>query len=254
MKNQIVLMYHDLFFSEKSESGFQNSTALKYKVSAKAFEAQVQSIVNYLKCNNLPKESVDFTFDDGGISSILIAAPLLEKYGLKGKFYISTAYLGTKGFLNGEQVRQLFQRGHYVGSHSHTHPERMSILAEKEIDDEWSVSQAILKEIIGHSPHLASVPNGYVSERVLDGMLKSGIEMIDTSAIMTKEKHYKTSTLRGRYAITEDTTINQIMKIISSPSYRFVKRLRYMLLEIAKMILGSSYLTLRRKIFEICKI
>ena len=51
MQKQIVLMYHDLFFSDKSESGFQNSTALKYKVSAKAFEAQVQSIENYLKCN-----------------------------------------------------------------------------------------------------------------------------------------------------------------------------------------------------------
>ena len=93
-----------------------------------------------------------------------------------------------------------------------------------------------------------------MSERFLDRKLKSGIEMIDASAIMAKEKHYKTSTLRGRYAITEDTTINQIMKIISSPSYRFVKRLRYMLLEIAKMILGNSYITLRRKIFEICKI
>ena len=62
MKHQIVLMYHDLFFSDKLESGFQNSTALKYKVSAEAFEAQVQSIVNYIKCNKLQTGSVDFTF------------------------------------------------------------------------------------------------------------------------------------------------------------------------------------------------
>ena len=63
MNNQIVLMYHDLYFRDKSESGFQNSTALKYKVSAKAFEAQVQSIENYLKCNKRQTNSVDFTFD-----------------------------------------------------------------------------------------------------------------------------------------------------------------------------------------------
>lgn len=254
MKHQIVLMYHDLFFSDKSESGFQNSTALKYKVSAKAFEAQVQSIENYLKCNKRQTNSVDFTFDDGGVSAILIAAPILDKYGFKGKFYISTAYLGTKGFLNIEQVKQLLQRGHYVGSHSHSHPERMNILSEKKIDDEWAKSQAIIKDIIGYSPNLASIPNGYISKKVLDGMLKSGIELIDTSAITNKVRHYKSTTLRGRYAITEDTTIQQLMKIISSPSYRIVKRLRYELLEIAKMILGNSYLTIRKKIFELCKI
>ena len=251
---QIVLMYHDLFFSDKSESGFQNSTALKYKVSAKAFEAQVQSIVNYLKCNNLQADAVDFTFDDGGESAILIAAPILEKYGFKGKFYISTAYLGTKGFLNAEQVNLLIQRGHYVGSHSHTHPERMDILTEKEIYDEWAVSQAILKDIIGFTPNIASIPNGFVSKVVLDGMLKSGVDVIDTSAITTKEKRYKSATLRGRYAITEDTSINQLMNIISSPSYRLVKWLRYELLEIAKMVLGNSYLTIRKKIIEMCKI
>lgn len=78
-------------------------------------------------------------------------------------------------------------------------------------------------------------------------MLKSGIELIDTSAITNKVRHYKSTTLRGRYAITEDTTIQQLMKIISSPSYRIVKRLRYELLEIAKMILGNSYLTIRKK-------
>ena len=41
---RIVLMYHDFYRYDKSESGFQNSTALKYKVSAEAFEAQVHAI------------------------------------------------------------------------------------------------------------------------------------------------------------------------------------------------------------------
>lgn len=139
--------------------------------------------------------------------------------------------------MNIEQVKQLFERGHYVGSHSHSHPERMNILSEKEINDEWAESQAIIKDIIGYSPNLASIPNGYISKMVLDGMLKSGIEIIDTSSITNKVRHYKSSTLRGRYVITEETTIKQLMKIISSPFYRIIKRLRYELLEIAKKFL-----------------
>lgn len=248
MQKQIVLMYHDLFSCDKSESGFQNCTALKYKVSAEVFEAQVHAIADYIKFAHLQSDYIDFTFDDGGVSFLTIAAPILEKYGFKGKFYISTAYLGTKGFLNKEQVRELHQRGHYIGSHSHTHPERMDVLTVDNIKDEWIISQSILKEIIGFAPRLASIPNGYASKPVIDGMLNAGVDLVDTSAITTQIKHYKSATLRGRYAITEDTTVDNLMQLVSSPFYRFKKRVRYEILEIAKAILGNSYLTIRKRI------
>ncbi len=241
-------MYHDLYRCDKSESGFQNTTALKYKVSAETFEAQVHAIVDYMKSANLQSDDIDFTFDDGGVSFLTIAAPILEKYGFKGKFYISTAYLGTKGFLNKEHVRELHQRGHYVGSHSHTHPERMDVLTVDKIKEEWYISQSILKGIIGFAPRLASIPNGYVSKPVIDGMLKSGIDLVDTSAMTTQIKQYKSATLRGRYAITEDTTVDNLMQLVSSPFYRFKKFVRYEILEIAKVILRNSYLTIRKRI------
>lgn len=247
---QIVLMYHDLYLQDKSESGFQNSTALKYKVSAEAFEAQVQALVRYIKLGHIRSDSIDFTFDDGGISSITIAAPILEKYGFKGKFYISTAYIGTNGFLNKEQVKELNQRGHYVGNHSHTHPDRMNILSADKIKEEWLISQTILMEILGFSPKLASIPNGYVSKQCIDELLKIGIDLVDTSSTTTHIKQYKTAILRGRYAITEDTTIDDLMKLVSSPFYRCLIKVRYEILEIAKIVLGDSYLTIRKKILE----
>lgn len=251
MKRHIVLMYHDLFRSDKSESGFQNSTALKYKVSADVFEAQVHAIADYIKSAHLQSDYIDFTFDDGGVSFLTIAAPILERYGFKGKFYISTSFLGTKGFLNKEQVRELHQRGHYIGSHSHTHPERMDRLTGEDIKREWRLSQSILKDILGFAPNMASIPNGYASKLVLDSMLESGIEMIDTSATRTTIKHYVSAIVRGRYAITEDTTIINLMHLVSSPYYRFVKRVRYVFLEMLKAILGGMYLVIRKKILSI---
>lgn len=248
MPKQIVLMYHDLYHCDKSESGFQNGTALKYKVSAETFEAQVHAVAEYIKTTHSQSDFVDFTFDDGGESFLTIAAPILEKYGFKGKFYISTKYLGTKGFLQKEQVRELHQRGHYVGSHSHSHPERMDILTNVEINEEWKVSQSILKDIVGFSPKLASIPNGYASKQVVDGMIESGIDLVDTSAITTQSKSYKSAILRGRYAITENTTVGDIIQLISSPFYRTKKWVRYEILEIAKIVLGNSYLAIRKKI------
>ena len=79
-------------------------------------------------------------------------------------------------------------------------------------------------------------------------MSDAGIDLVDTSAITTQIKRYKSATLRGRYAITENTTVDNLMRLISSPFYRFKKRVRYEILEIAKAILGNSYLTIRKKI------
>lgn len=243
-------MYHDLYLKDKSESGFQNDTALKYKVEATAFEAQVKAVAEYLDRMLLPKDSVDFTFDDGGLSFYTIAAPILEKYGLKGKFYISTAYIGTAGFLDEAGIKELHKRGHYVGSHSHTHPERMTALSQEEIEQEWSTSQTSLREILGFVPKIASIPNGYSSKDVLEAMIQSGIETIDTSATTTKIMHYESAVLRGRYAVTEDVTVEQLMQIVSSPLCRFKKRMRYEVLELAKAMLGRWYLTIREKLLR----
>ena len=87
---------------------------LQYKVEESAFEEQVKA---------LQGKDVVFSFDEGGESFHTKASPLLEQYGFKGVFLISTKYIGTQGFLTEEQVKELAERGHVVGSHSHTHPE-----------------------------------------------------------------------------------------------------------------------------------
>ena len=124
----------------------------------------------------------------------------------------------------------------------------MDVLTIDNIKDEWNISQSILKGILGFAPRLASIPNGYASKTVIEGMLDAGIALVDTSAITTQIKHYKSATLRGRYAITEDTTVDNLLQLVSSPFYRFKKRVRYEILEIAKAILGNSYLTIRKRI------
>ena len=69
----------------------------------------------------LQGKDVLFTFDDGGVSFVTKAAPILEKYGHKGVFFVSTKYIGTPGVLSAGQVKELELRGHVVGTHSHSH-------------------------------------------------------------------------------------------------------------------------------------
>lgn len=88
MKKQIVLMFHDVYDTSPGESGFTSPAADFYKIDSTTFE-------RYVEATQESKQNFVFTFDDGGVSFYTIAAPILEKYGLKGKFYISTAYIGT---------------------------------------------------------------------------------------------------------------------------------------------------------------
>lgn len=242
---QIVLMYHDVYRDSPSESGFQNATAIKYKVNADSFEEHVAAIDSYMREHKLSPRTVEFTFDDGGVSFLNIVAPILEKYGFRGKFYISTGYIGSKGFLNADQIRELNNRGHIIGSHSHSHPERMSAMSVADINNEWRISQGLLAEVLGTTPTYASIPNGYQSKDVLNAMTSAGISVIDTSATTTRQSKFNNATVRGRYAITDDTTVEEVIQLISSPMCRFKKSVRWQVLSVSKKILGDSYLKIR---------
>ena len=239
-------MYHDI----GKDSGFQNDTAQKYKVGIEEFEKHVRAIRFYLNQKDLDSESVVFTFDDGGISFYTNAAPILEKYGFKGLFFIATHYIGTEGFLSENQIKELEDRGHTIGSHSHTHPERMDIMTSSDLQLEWSKSTQILKDILGHEIQAASIPNGYSSKRVKEEMNANGVVDIYTSTPTTNTVKFKGSNIIGRYDIGNSETAEYVVSLISSPGLRFKKKLRHNILGIAKFILGDTYLTIRRKLLR----
>ena len=70
---------------------------------------------------------VALTFDDGGASALDIAG-MLERRGWRGHFFVTTSRIGEPGFVGPDAVRELAERGHDVGSHSHTHPTYMGNL------------------------------------------------------------------------------------------------------------------------------
>lgn len=243
-------MYHDIISHDVAESGFQNKTALKYKVLADAFENQVKQIRKYLDSKKLSVSNIRFTFDDGGVSFLTNAAPILEKYGFRGVFFISTGYIGSKGFLDTDQIRDLSRRGHIIGSHSHSHPERMNALSFKAIQDEWSISQMMLNEVLGYKPTIASIPNGYSSPDVIRNMVSAGIDTIYTSNPTSKVKKNRDYTLIGRYAVTADMSCDDVLAIVSSPYKRFRISCRQQILNLAKMMLGNYYLSIREKLIK----
>ncbi len=228
----IYLMYHDIVTATDKSSGFQNESAFQYKVTEDAFEEHVKATGG---------REVVFTFDDGGESFYTKAAPILEKYGRKGVFFIAADYIGTPGFLSKEQIIEMHNRGHIIGSHSCTHPQNMAGMTEEQIKDEWNHSVKVLSEIIGEKVTMASLPNGNSSKKIIEGVKLAGIEELHTSVPTTRKKTENGVMKIGRYVVHDNMTTEDIMRIVDDSSYRNKMHTRWMILNVVKTVLGGNY-------------
>lgn len=232
-------MYHDIVTIQDKISGFQNNSAFQYKIEEAAFDEQVRA---------LQGKDVSFTFDDGGLSFITKAAPILEKYGFKGVFFISTKFIGTPGFLSVEQVKELAKRGHLVGSHSHSHPEIFTKLSKEDINKEWKTSFEILNSMLGDVELMLSIPNGYASRIVIEEAIKCGYTEIYTSQPSTRIQQYKNHKVIGRYVVHAGMDVQDVLRIVESKTTRWKMALKWHLLNIIKSVLGSSYDRVKAKV------
>lgn len=235
VKNKdIVLMFHDVVNSKFPISGFQTIGSAQYQISDKIFE-------NIVNKSLLAKDNVIFSFDDGGSSFYYIVAPILENVSKKGIFFITTSQIGKSGFLLSDQIKELYQRGHIIASHSHTHPRDISKLSFQGIVEEWIQSKAILEEIINAPVTVASIPGGAVSKQVLKAMEMAGYTEIYTSKPTTVTYQIGNSTVFGRFTINSSFTDVLFEKLIYDKVWQRKLLYRYKLLHIFKFVLGSNY-------------
>ena len=82
---QINFMYHDIYKSDPKESGFCRERDFPYKLSLHTFKEHVKAISEYCLQYNIAKESVVFTFDDGGCSFYYLIADVLEEFSVSFK-------------------------------------------------------------------------------------------------------------------------------------------------------------------------
>jgi peptidoglycan/xylan/chitin deacetylase (PgdA/CDA1 family) len=206
-----ALMYHDVVAAGAEDtSGFPGRDAALYKVTPETFAAHLDAIQkSHPASPALPAfpahPAPAITFDDGG-SSAMLAADLLEERGLRGQFFVTANYIGTRGFVTERDTRDLARRGHIVGSHSCSHPLRLGHCSWPQLLDEWTRSCAILGEILGEQVRVASVPGGDFAPQVAEAAAKAGITRLFTSEPTAESRHAFGVTLLGRYTIQRWTT------------------------------------------------
>lgn len=254
----ITLEYHDIVAgADFDASGFPGPAANSYKLSLQTFEthlgvlaARGEAGVDVRGARVAPRPPVVLTFDDGGASALDPTATALERHGFLGHFFITTERIGTPGFCSAEQLAALGSRGHIVGSHSHTHPIRMSALSDEDLRAEWRRSVNRLAEILGYPPEVASVPGGYYAPRIAHAAAAEGIRWLFTSEPVVRVEEVAGCRVLGRYTLRQRSAASEVASLAGRGSGGRARQwMLWNAKKAAKRLGGRVYLRLRAMAF-----
>jgi peptidoglycan/xylan/chitin deacetylase (PgdA/CDA1 family) len=210
----IALEYHDVIAGADTDaSGFPGAAAGSYKLSADDFDAHLEAIGRVAECGTVDtflggaaaRRRVLLTFDDGGRSARAEVADRLEQRRWRGHFFVTTDVVGTPSFLGEREIRELHERGHVVGSHSCSHPLRMSAQKPAQLAREWRDSRSRLEDIVGAPVTTASVPGGGLSRAVIATAAEAGYRALFTSEPVTRAFSFRECLVIGRFTLRRDT-------------------------------------------------
>ena len=254
----VSLLFHDVYAADPRESGFASDAADRYKLSAAAFEAQLQGLASVradapllaaepacLEASASEAGDMPFliTVDDGGVSYYTMLADRLEARGWRGHCFVSTDAIGTRGFLNVAQIRELDARGHVIGSHSASHPTRFSACSVDQMRQEWTRSRQVLEDLLGHHVIVASVPGGYYSKTVAHAARDAGLRILFTSEPTTSIHDEQGCTSVGRFVIRHgDASDTSRRLVLSAPWARWSAWARWNAKGMVKPVLGPAYM------------
>lgn len=254
MKGIPVLMYHAIEDSDHPAGGKDAGEQL-YVLQVSQFREQMEYLrqegfrtfllEEFMNSNELPAKGVALTFDDGHESNYTLAFPILQEFGFKATFFITTDWIWKPYFMSGEQIKALDDAGMGIGSHGKTH-HYLSDLADNEIQDELSESKVMLENIIDKKIRAISYPGGRQNKITDNIVVHSGYDIVCCSRpakYLTIGSHASIP----RFSIKSKMSIAAFSSMVSS-DISLLNNLKYKILSAAKLILGNRLYDFTRNI------
>ncbi|HEY6505516.1 MAG TPA: polysaccharide deacetylase family protein [Chitinophagaceae bacterium] len=182
-----ILCYHQLRDWKQSDS----KTSRTYIVPGAIFRDQIKSLADsgyhsilpdqlydYLAYGKeLPSKPVMITFDDTRLDQYTVAREELNKYGFKGVFFIMTVSLGKPGYMSKEQVKQLADEGHLIGSHTYDH-KNVKTYTDKDWEEQVAKPSKQLQAITGKSIEYFAYPFGLWNKEAIPHLKQHGFKSV----------------------------------------------------------------------------
>lgn len=219
-----ILNYHGLYTS--SSEYFWKREETPYAVNLSDFQMQIGHLASNdmdpLNLKTLFLWSQDksearrpfmITFDDGHISNMELAAPVLRGFNLTAVFFITANLIGKPDYMTWEHVRHLKQAGMEIGSHGLNHTP-YTALSEDQIETELVTSKKMIEENIGDAVTAFSVPGGFYKESIAHLAWKAGYRSVFTSNYDVNYPDAKKS-VYNRMAVMADTSFEGFQSMMA---------------------------------------
>jgi peptidoglycan/xylan/chitin deacetylase (PgdA/CDA1 family) len=185
VQNIPILVYHSIAPAptDRTESTMQK----RFRVSPENFKAQMQ----YLQDNNytpitfrhvseylltgkaIPEKPVVLTFDDGLLNQYEYAIPVLRDAGFSATFFIYPGVTAHRGFMHWEQLAEIVDDGHEIGSHSVIHY-NLTTVDDATLQNELVASKKTLEEKLGITVNTIAYPHYAENEIVRAAVSDAG--------------------------------------------------------------------------------
>jgi peptidoglycan/xylan/chitin deacetylase (PgdA/CDA1 family) len=180
--------------------------------------------------------AVALTFDDGCETDLLIAAPALRARGLRATFYITSGFVGRRGYLTPAQIGELAAAGFEIGCHGATH-RFLTDLPPDALMRELIEPKARIEDLLGAPVVHLSCPGGRWDARVAEAARRAGYQTVATSRPGTNGAGADRVCL-ARTAITPGMTLAQFERVCRGRGGR-LRSVRASVLAGAKHSLGN---------------
>jgi peptidoglycan/xylan/chitin deacetylase (PgdA/CDA1 family) len=242
-----VLMYHGLHADERAHGRYDPVYSVRPDDFARQLDWLLDNGRHAVRIDGPAMDAgpavgghaVAITFDDGDVSNIEVALPLLRERGMAAEFFITSDFIDQPGMLAAADVRALAEAGMGIGAHGRSHA-FLEDLDDEALDAELHDSRACLSAIIGRDVDALALPGGRGGERERSAALAHGYRHLFGS-VPGQNQGTASDQWHQRIAVTRDTTLADFAALVAWQGLRpRLARARFIALSWPKRLLGNA--------------
>lgn len=225
---RVYLLYHEI----SSAPG-----KYRYATDQESFRRHL-NLFALARRNHVGSLWPELTFDDGHVSNLDYALPLLSEFNISAQFFITVGWTSDRpGYLTWEQLAALQRAGQKIGAHGWSH-KLLTHCTDQQLQVELGDARLKLEDKLGVAITTMSLPGGRMNRRVLDACRRAGYEQIFTS--VPRAEISDNVTLVGRVNVYSDTTTEWLQDLLS-PGSNVIQRMerQYRLKQAVQSALGD---------------
>ena len=126
------------------------------------------------------RSDVSLSFDDGNWSDVAVVMPALRERNLTATFFVNVGRLGSPGFIDRHDLRELAGAGMQIGNHGLSHLD-LTRLDPAKFEHEVTQGRRLLEDLTGAAVQTLAIAYGAYDDAVLERLRRLDYQHVYTS-------------------------------------------------------------------------